>query len=43
MLPDYIGNLIKERAIKNPLKDLVGEERVEEIFELIKNQDAYKN
>ena len=41
LMPGYKGNIIKERKIKNALRDIVGVERVDEIFELIKNQDEF--
>ena len=41
LMPGYRGNIIKERKLKNALRDIVGVDKVEEIFELIKNQDEF--
>lgn len=40
-MPRYRGNIIKERKLKNALRDIVGVDKVEGIFELIKNQDEF--
>ena len=35
------GNRIKEREVKNALREFVQESDLERVFELIKNQDEY--
>ena len=41
LMPGYRGNIIKERKLKNALRDIVGVDKVGEIFELIKYQDEF--
>ena len=43
-LPDsWIGNTIKERAVKNVVKKYIqNPKKAESIFEIIKNQNEYK-
>ncbi len=41
LMPGYKGNIIKERKLKNALRNVIGIDKVDEVFELIKNQDEF--